>query len=48
MDKVIILMATYQGERYLEEQLKSIVVQDSDLVRITLFIQGEQKKRPVR
>ncbi len=28
MDKVIILMATYQGERYLEEQLKSIVVQD--------------------
>lgn len=28
MDKVIILMATYQGERYLEEQLKSIMAQD--------------------
>lgn len=28
MDKIVILMATYQGEAYLEEQLKSIVAQD--------------------
>lgn len=28
MDKIVILMATYQGENYLEEQLKSIVAQD--------------------
>lgn len=28
MDKIVILMATYQGEKYLEEQLKSIVAQD--------------------
>lgn len=28
MNKVIVLMATYQGEKYLEEQLKSIMAQD--------------------
>ena len=28
MDKIVILMATYQGENYLEEQLDSIVAQD--------------------
>lgn len=28
MDKVIVLMATYQGEKYLEGQLKSIMAQD--------------------
>lgn len=28
MDKIVILMATYQGEKYLEEQLKSILAQD--------------------
>ncbi len=28
MDRVVILMATYQGEKYLEEQLRSIIAQD--------------------
>lgn len=28
MDKIVILMATYQGEKYLEEQLRSIAAQD--------------------
>lgn len=28
MDKIAILMATYQGEKYLEEQLRSITAQD--------------------
>lgn len=37
MEKVLVLVATYNGEKYLKEQLKSILSQEKCLVQIVVF-----------
>ena len=42
MDKVIILMATWQGEKFLQEQIDSILAQD--YINLQLIVQDDASK----
>ena len=39
MEKVVVLMSTYNGEKYLEEQIKSIINQKD--VQVDLFVRDD-------